>query len=99
MTADLASQAGPPPLRLGLYVTGATPRSRRAIDNLKRFCDRHLRGRYELEIVDLYRYPERAREAQVVAAPTLIRFFPEPRRLAIGDLSDGRALESLLMVT
>ena len=104
MTADIEMQTGPPPLRsprlkLGLFVTGATARSRKAIDNLRRFCDQHLDGQYELEVVDLYRHPERAREAQVVAAPTLIRFVPAPRRLAIGDLSDSGALKSLLMVT
>lgn len=91
--------SGPMPLRLGLFVTGATTRSRRAIENLKRFCDEHLDRPYDLEIVDLYRCPERAREAQVVAAPTLIRFVPEPRRLAIGDLTDSAALKLLLMVT
>lgn len=95
----MSTEPAPAPLKLGLFVTGATARSRKAVDNLKRFCDLYLEDQYELEIVDLYRHPERAREAQVVAAPTLIRFFPEPRRLAIGDLTDSRALESLLMVT
>lgn len=96
----MTARAEPPsaPLKLVLFVTGATPRSRSAIDNLRRFCDEHLRGRYELEIVDLYRHPERAREAQVVAAPTLIRYVPAPRKLAIGDLSDSDVLRSLLMV-
>ena len=84
-------------LKLGLFVTGATARSRHAIQNLSRFCDQHLDGPYELEVVDLYRAPERAREAQVVASPTLIRYFPEPRRIAIGDLSDVVALKSLLV--
>lgn len=86
-------------LKLGLFVTGTTVRSRNAIVNLRRFCDTHLTGRYELEVVDLYRDPHRASEACVIAAPTLIRFAPEPRRIAIGDLSDDQALKSLLMVT
>lgn len=87
------------PLKIGLFVTGATPRSRRALYNLRRFCDENLNGRrYELEIVDLYRTPERAREAQIVAVPTLVRFRPEPRRLAIGDLSDADVLRAFLLV-
>lgn len=93
------SDPAPIPLKLSLFVTGATARSRQAIANLKHFCDAHLEAdKYQLEVVDLYRNPERARQAQVVAAPTLIRYEPEPRRLAIGDLSDVRALQALLMV-
>lgn len=94
-----APAIAPVPLKLGLFVTGATARSRRALQNLRRFCDEHLDGRYELEVVDLYRTPERAREAQIVAAPTLIRYLPEPRRLAVGDLSDTKVLESFLLVS
>ena len=85
-------------VRLTLFVTGQTPRSRNAVINLKEFCDRFLPGRYELEVVDLYREPQRAREAQIVAAPALVRHKPEPRRVAVGDLSDPEALQSLLMV-
>ena len=96
--SDLAASPIPAPVRMGLFVTGATSRSRRAIENIGRFCDLHLDGRYELEIVDLYSEPARARDAQVVAVPTLIRYEPAPRRLAIGDLSDTSALQSLLIV-
>lgn len=96
---DGQESVAPVPLKIGLFVTGATPRSRRALYNLRRFCDENLANdSYELEVVDLYRTPERAREAQIVAAPTLVRFLPEPRRLAIGDLSDADALRAFLLV-
>lgn len=86
-------------LSLTLFVTGATPRSRRAVANLKSFCETELQGRYHLEIVDLYRYPERARRSAIVAAPTLVRNKRDPRRFAIGDLSNGAALRDILMVS
>ena len=84
-------------VRLTLFVTGQTPRSQNAVVNLKQFCDRFLADRYELEVVDIYRDPERARDAHIVAAPTLVRNLPPPRRIAIGDLSDAAALRSLLV--
>lgn len=73
---------------LRLYVTGSTPRSARAVRNMRRICDEHLAGRFELEVIDIYERPEAAREVQVVAAPTLVRLLPEPLRRIIGDLSD-----------
>ncbi|MDI6719595.1 MAG: circadian clock KaiB family protein [Methanomicrobiales archaeon] len=73
---------------LRLYVTGMTPRSRAAIENIKRICEEHLEGCYDLEVIDIYQQPERAREAQVLAAPTLIRQLPLPLRRLIGDMSD-----------
>jgi circadian clock protein KaiB len=73
---------------LKLYVAGQTPRSLRAIANLNELLAEHLKGRYELEIVDIYQQPERAHEAELVAAPTLIKELPLPLRRIIGDLSD-----------
>lgn len=72
---------------LTLYVTGATERSLRAIANLKAICEQHLKGRYQLEVVDIYRQPGLARRDQVVAVPTLIKKLPVPLRLLVGDLS------------
>lgn len=89
---------GRAPLRLQLFITGGTRRSTNAVANLQLFCTKYLEGRYELEIIDLYRHPERAHDARVVALPLLIRLLPEPRRLGIGDLSDTAALKSLLLV-
>lgn len=81
---------------LRLYVTGATPRSARAIANARRICDAHLAGRYELEVVDIYVQPGAAGEHQIVAAPTLVKLSPAPMRKIIGDLSDEtRALAAL----
>jgi len=71
-----------------LYVTGATPRSSRAIANLRKLCDQYLAGRYKLEIVDVYQQPELAREGQIIAAPTLVKSFPLPLRRFIGDMSN-----------
>lgn len=74
--------------RLRLYVAGQTPRSVSAFTNLKSICDKHLKGRYELEIVDLLREPQLARGDQILAIPTLVRRLPEPVKKIIGDLSN-----------
>lgn len=70
-----------------LYVAGATARSLRAIANVKTLCEQYLRGRYDLEIVDIYRRPVLARSDQIVAVPTLVKKLPTPLRLLVGDLS------------
>ena len=72
---------------LKLYVTGATARSLRAIANIKAVCEQHLKGRYDLEVVDIYRRPALLRRDQIVAVPTLIKKLPVPLRLLVGDLS------------
>lgn len=73
---------------LSLFVAGITPRSLRAIENAKQLCDKYLKGRYELEIIDVYQQPGMARDAQVIAAPTLVKSLPPPIQRFIGDLSD-----------
>jgi len=73
---------------LRLYVAGKTPRSLAAQGNLKAICDKHLHGRYTIELVDLVKNPRLAKEHQIVAIPTLIRKLPEPLRKIVGDLSD-----------
>lgn len=73
---------------LRLYVTGMTPKSIRAITNIRKICDEHLQGRYELEVVDLYQQPQLAQDEQIIAAPTLIKELPLPLRRIIGDLSN-----------
>jgi circadian clock protein KaiB len=73
---------------LRLYVSGLTPRSTLAIENIRKICEDHLKGRYDLEVVDIFQQPEMAREAQIIAAPTLIKKLPLPLRKFIGDLSD-----------
>jgi len=89
----LGSDASREHLVLKLYISGMTPRSRRAIANLRELCERHLAGNYELEIIDIYQQPALAKKAQIIAAPTLIKSLPPPLRRVIGDLSDpGRTL-------
>jgi len=73
---------------LRLYVTGLTPRSTLAIANVRKICDEHLAGRYELEVIDLYQQPKLAKGEQIIAAPTLIKTLPLPLRRLIGDMSD-----------
>jgi circadian clock protein KaiB len=81
---------------LRLYVTGSTPRSTRAIHNLRRVLESELPDSYDLEIVDVYEHPEAAAEHQILAAPTLIKLQPAPVRRVIGDLSDTeRVLQGL----
>lgn len=75
-----------------LYVTGATPRSMRAIGNLRKLCKEYLPGQYELKVVDVYQQPDLARRVQIIAAPTLIKLFPLPLRRFIGDLSNTQNL-------
>ncbi len=77
---------------LKLYVTGATRRSTRAIENLRKFCEEHLKGRYSLEIIDIYQQPELLEKEDVIAAPTLVKKLPPPLRKLIGDMSDQERL-------
>lgn len=74
---------------LRLYVAGQTPKSIAAIANLKKLCDQHLSGRYEIEIIDLMKNPALAQRHQIIAIPTLIRQLPEPLKRIIGDLSNS----------
>ncbi len=73
--------------QLILFVTGMTERSSQAIENVRRICEENLKGRYRLEVVDLYQQPEKAKEAQIIAAPTLLKSLPLPLRKLIGDMS------------
>ncbi len=72
---------------LRLYVTGTTRNSARAIVNIRKICEDHLQGRYELEIVDIALHPALAEGEQIIAAPTLIKLLPLPLRRFIGDMS------------
>ncbi|MDO8938300.1 MAG: circadian clock KaiB family protein [Methylicorpusculum sp.] len=72
---------------LKLYITGTTPSSMKAIVNIRKICEEHLLGRYDLEIVDISQQPMLAEGEQIIAAPTLIKKLPLPLRRFIGDLS------------
>lgn len=81
---------------LRLFVTGQTGRSVRAVDNIRRLCERHLKDRYDLEVIDIYQQPELAARHQLIAAPTLVKEEPLPARRLVGDMSDNaRVLSGL----
>jgi circadian clock protein KaiB len=73
---------------LSLFVTGSTPKSLRAIRNIRAFCEERLHGCYELKVIDIYQHPEQIKPEQIVVTPTLIKKLPLPLRTLIGDLSN-----------
>jgi circadian clock protein KaiB len=94
-TSKTRARTGKPKARkpaawnLRLYVAGQTPKSVRAFANLKALCEEHLKGLYQIEVIDLREHPQLARGDQIVAVPTLVRRLPQPVRTIIGDLSDS----------
>jgi circadian clock protein KaiB len=76
------------PVKLVLYIAGETPKSPAAIRNLEKICSEHLAGKYKVEVIDLKKQPQLAREHGIVAIPTLVKELPVPIRKIIGDLSD-----------
>lgn len=82
--------------RLRLFITGITPKSARAIENIRDICETTMPGRYDLEVIDVYQHPEEAQSEQIVVTPTLVKKLPLPFRRMIGDLSDrARVLAGL----
>lgn len=77
---------------LRLYVTGTTRNSERAIVNIRKICEEHLQGRYDLVIVDISQHPALAEGEQIIAAPTLIKKLPLPLRRFIGDMSQSERI-------
>ena len=73
---------------LKLYLTGLTHQSISALENLRKICDENLKGRYSLEVIDLYKNPSLAKGEQIIAAPTLIKYLPLPLRKMIGNMSN-----------
>jgi len=92
ITRALGENCEPETFELRLYVTGMTPRSTRAITAVRRLCEELLRGRYDLEIIDVYQQPDLSRREQIVATPTLIKVRPAPQRRLIGDMSNRTRL-------
>lgn len=74
--------------KLRLYVAGQTPKSLEAFANLKRLCEEYLHARYTIEVIDLLKTPQLAKDDEILAIPTLVRRLPEPVCKIIGDLSD-----------
>jgi circadian clock protein KaiB len=73
---------------LRLYVSGSTLKSTLAVKNIQRVCEEHLDGRYDLEVIDIYKQAQLARDEQIVAVPTLIKRLPLPLQRLVGDMSD-----------
>ena len=97
MTAtDSRSSDGTDHYVLRLYVTGTRRRSMHAIETMREICDTFLKGRHELEVVDLYECPEAAAREQIIAIPTLVRVLPGPLRRVLGDLSDRKRILAAL---
>jgi circadian clock protein KaiB len=95
--ADLA-QADDEKVVLRLYVAGSTPRSSRAITNIKALCESNLKDRYLLTVVDLYQEQARAQQDDIVVAPTLIRQSPGPVRRLFGDMSQTEDVRMALNI-
>lgn len=90
--ASRSAAAGRAKWKLRLYVAGQTPRSMAALVNLKRACEEHLAGQYQIEVIDLLKNPQLAKGDQIFAIPTLVRKLPEPMKRIIGDLSNTEKL-------
>lgn len=100
LTADAgANGAAGEHYELNLYVTGMTPRSARAIENLSAFCKKHLEGRHTLRVFDVYQQPSLAKSEQLVAAPTLVKRIPLPQRRLVGDMSNQERIRAALGVS
>ena len=84
--ADAEAAGGTYVLRL--YIAGTTPRSSRAVMNIKEILERNLSSHYDLEVIDIYQQPGMAKDQQIIAAPTLIKELPPPLRKFIGDMSN-----------
>ena len=82
-----ATEVAAPEYILELFISGVSARSQRALGNLQAVCERHLAGRYRIDVVDLYQSPGLARERQIIATPTLLKLRPAPFRRVFGDLS------------
>ena len=90
--SEAADELENPHYVLRLFVTGMTPRSTRAIRAVRTLCEKRLKDRYELEIVDVYQQPQMIQGEQVLATPTLIKYEPAPMRRIIGDMTDTNRL-------
>ncbi len=88
MTKTKSTKAGAERWQLRLYVAGQTPKSITALTNLKRICEAHMAGQYEIEVIDLLKNPQLAEGDQILAIPTLVRKLPTPIKKIIGDLSN-----------
>src|SRR5437868_13906480 len=91
-SSGLARANGASKMQLRLYVAGQTPKSLAALTNLRNACEQHLKGKYNIKVIDLTKNPQLARGDQILALPTVVRSLPVPIRRMIGDLSDEAKL-------
>lgn len=98
-TAQAQADDGKTRYSFRLYVTGATPGSSRAVALIKAFCEQFLKGRYLLEVVDVYQQPALADDERIFATPTLVRTSPLPLRRIVGNLSDPQRLQASLGIS
>ena len=91
-------QGSAPLMVLNLYVAGSGTKSMSAVGNIRHICEHYLKGHYQLEVLDLYRQPERAKVDNIVALPTLVKLLPLPEQRIIGDLADTKLVCALLGV-
>ncbi len=84
---------------LKLYVSGMSSKSMRAIENIKLLCDEHLKGLFELEIIDIYKNPKLASEQHIVFSPSLLKKLPLPQKTLVGTLSDTQKVLRALGIT
>jgi len=89
----MSSSAGSPQ-RLRLFVAGNSPRSQNAIMRIREFCEQNLKGRYQLDVIDIYQQRSLARSEQIVATPTLVKYSPLPRKVWVGDLANTERILS-----
>ena len=85
--------------RLRLYINGETPRGQRAKWELREFCEQHLKGQCELEVIDVSKNPAAAEEDKILATPTLVRIAPSPSRRMIGDFTNMERVAQTLELT
>lgn len=83
-------------VRFKLFISGMSVKSIQAVENIKKIGDKYLKDSYELEIIDLVEKQEKAEEFQIIAVPTLMREFPNPKRIILGDLSDEKKVLKIL---
>ncbi len=86
-------------LVLKLYVSGMSSKSMKAIENINLLCEEHLKGRFELEIIDIYKNPKIASEQHIVFSPSLLKKLPLPQKMLVGTLSDTNKVLKALGIT
>ena len=97
--ADSSEQINQEKLSMQLYVSGMSPKSLEAIQNINKLCEEYLRNNFELEIIDIYKNPELASIHSIVFSPSLIKTFPLPKKVLIGTLKDKEKVIKALGIT